>query len=75
MNAASQKLRERATFKSHFASRALRPRSKQIAMRSCAVKDDSTARDAVDQQPICVDVALGESGVLACKAVLSEGFG
>lgn len=44
-------------------------------MRSCAVKNDSTARDAVHQQPIRVDVALCESGVLAFEAVFPEAFG
>ena len=44
-------------------------------MRTCAVKYDCTAGETVDQQPIRVDMALGESGVLALQAVFPECFG
>ena len=49
-------------------------RSEQFAVRSSAVKCDSTARNPVDQQPVRIDMALGKTGVVAFEAVLPEGF-
>ena len=41
-------------------------------MRSCSVKHDSIARDAVNQQPIRVHMAFGESGVFVFETMLPE---
>ena len=44
-------------------------------MRTSAVEDDSTARDAVDQQPVGIDMALEESGILATESMFPECVG
>jgi hypothetical protein len=53
----------------------LSPRPEQFAMRSRSVKHDSIARDAVDQQPIRVHMALGESREFALESMFPEGVG
>ena len=39
------------------------------------MKYDAIARDAIDQQPIGIHMALDESGEFAFQCVLSEGTG
>lgn len=53
----------------------LSPRSEQFAMRSRPVKHDSIARNAVDRQPICIHVALGESHEFALESMFPESVG
>ena len=44
-------------------------------MRSGPVKHDSMAQDAVDQEPVRVHMAFGESGESAFKRMFSESLG
>lgn len=43
-------------------------------MRSGPVKHDSMAQDAIDQEPVRIQMALGEPGEIAFERMFSEGF-
>jgi len=44
-------------------------------MRSGPVKHDSMAQDAVDQEPVRIHMAFGESGEIAFERMFSESLG